>query len=346
VRKLVTETNGADNLYYEICNEPGYVRDGEPPPEIVRDWQRLLVETVRETERGLPGRHLVAVNPHLLLPVREPDAPEEVRVDLLDDGYYRHDPQVDLLNVHYLSHRLPREGLHLAYPGGARPRSPAYRFGHIAPFVALRAGAGKAIGFDEDYAGLVERQPPRPAQKRLEAWEALLGGCATYDHLDFTFTTDDPTGAGAGVVPPGLPPAWLDGRPLRRQFSHLAACAAELDLVSMRPDLLAVQRAPRGTGALVSRGTDLSGRPGALVAYLADLRRTEGGFGSTPLGGALALGGLPAGAFYRLRGLDPRAGTWTALPDVAADARGDLRVEVPAFAEDVLLHLVPGGTGP
>ena len=29
VRKLVTETNGFDNLYYEICNEPAYSHDSE-----------------------------------------------------------------------------------------------------------------------------------------------------------------------------------------------------------------------------------------------------------------------------------------------------------------------------
>lgn len=346
VRKLVAETNEFDNLYYEICNEPGYTRDGEPFPEVIRDWQHVLIETVRETERALPKRHLVAVNPHLLLPARDPDTPQEVRVDLLDDGFYRRDPRIDLLNVHYISHRLPREGLHLAYPGGARPRGPAYRFGHIAPFVALRAAAGKAIGFDEDYAGIVDRQPPLPAQKRLEAWEALLAGCATYDHLDFTFTTDDPTGAAAGSIPPGLPRAWLDGRPLRRQLSYLAAGAAELDLASLRPDPLAVLRAPRGTGAVVARAPHHAGGAAALAAYLADLRRAEGGFGSTPLGGTLWLGGLPPGAPFAPRAMDPKTGRWTGLPPATADWRGELRVDVPAFTEDVLVHFAAAGPGP
>jgi hypothetical protein len=340
VRKLVAETNEFDNLYYEICNEPGYARDGVPQPEAIRDWQRMLIEALREAERPLPNRHLVAVNPHLLLPVREPDSPAEVRVAALDDGFYRHDPQVDLLNVHYLSQRLPREGLHHAYPGGARPRAPAYRFGQIAPFVALRAAAGQPIGFDEDYSGIVHGQPPRPAQKRMEAWESLLGGCATYDHLDFTFTTDDPTGAAAGAIPGGLPREWLDGRALRRQFSHVAAYAAGLDLAALWPDLLLVQQAPWQVGAVAARTANTGGgaREQVLI-YLADLRRMEDGFGSSALGGPLLVGGGPPGARYAVRALDPKSGAWSGLPAVAAGGRGDLRLDVPPYWEDVLLHL-------
>ena len=272
VRKLVTETNAFDNLYYEICNEPVAVdAAGRPAPERLRDWQQAMIETVRETERTLPRRHLVAVNCQMSLPARDPEGPLGLPVGVLDDGYYRHNAEVDLLNFHYISHRLPREGLHHQYPGGARPKAPAYRFGHIAPFVALRAPAGKAIGFDEDFAGIVHGQPPRPAQKRMEAWESLLGGCATYDHLDFTFTTDDPTGAGAGTPPAGIPRDWLDGRELRRRFGAVAALAADLDLITLRPDLLGgpagpVERGDRGRARrpLGARGPDrLPGRPAA-----------------------------------------------------------------------------------
>lgn len=268
-----------------------------------------------------------------------------MRVAVLDDGFYWHDPGIDLLNVHYLSHRLPREGLHHAYPGGARPRAPAYRFGQIAPFVALRAPAGKPLGFDEDYGGIVQGQPPRPEQKRLEAWEALLGGCATYDHLDFTFTTDDPTGAAAGAIPTGLPRAWLDGRALRRQFSYVVAYANSLDLETLRPDLLMVQQTPWNVGAVAARTTGATGNGGGgrpiVAVYLADLRRVEEGFGSTALGGRLSLGGLPPGSSFAVRALDPKTGEWQDLPGVAASDWGEVRREVPAFHEDVLLHLAP-----
>ncbi|MGI6455762.1 MAG: DUF6298 domain-containing protein [bacterium] len=56
VRKLVTELNEFENLYYEICNEP-YERAG-----LSREWNELMVTTVLETEKSLPLKHLIAQN--------------------------------------------------------------------------------------------------------------------------------------------------------------------------------------------------------------------------------------------------------------------------------------------
>jgi hypothetical protein len=55
VRKVVTELNGFDNLYYEVCNEPyfGGVTD---------DWQRRIVDVIVEAEKPLANRHLISLN--------------------------------------------------------------------------------------------------------------------------------------------------------------------------------------------------------------------------------------------------------------------------------------------
>ena len=63
VRKIVKETNGYDNVIYEICNEPGgraEGRDDRPSTAEVNEWLAALIEVVRETEAGLPNRHLIA----------------------------------------------------------------------------------------------------------------------------------------------------------------------------------------------------------------------------------------------------------------------------------------------
>src|SRR5262249_16225058 len=146
-----------------------------------------------------------------------------------------------------------RAGLSHVFPARATQSPDSYRFGAIATFVALRAGLGKPIGFDEDYTGVVHGAAVQPWQNRMEAWESLVGGCATYDHVDFPFATDDPTGAAAGDVPSSVPKEWLDGRGPRRQLGHLAAYAAELDLGALRPDLLAVVSAPPGAAAVAAR---------------------------------------------------------------------------------------------
>jgi len=66
VRKLVTELNEFDNLYYEVCNEP-YERGG-----LTREWNDKIIETVVETEASLPGKHLIAQGfPRSEGPVRE-----------------------------------------------------------------------------------------------------------------------------------------------------------------------------------------------------------------------------------------------------------------------------------
>lgn len=55
VRKLVTELNRFDNLYFEVCNEPyfGGVTD---------DWQRRIVDVIVEAEKSLPNKHLISQN--------------------------------------------------------------------------------------------------------------------------------------------------------------------------------------------------------------------------------------------------------------------------------------------
>jgi hypothetical protein len=66
VRKLVTELNEFDNLYYEVCNEP-YERGG-----LTREWNDKIIETVVETEASLPRKHLIAQGlPRSDAPVRE-----------------------------------------------------------------------------------------------------------------------------------------------------------------------------------------------------------------------------------------------------------------------------------
>jgi len=54
-RKIVTELNGFDNVFFEICNEPYF--GGVTIP-----WQHHIADLIVETERGLRGKHLIAQN--------------------------------------------------------------------------------------------------------------------------------------------------------------------------------------------------------------------------------------------------------------------------------------------
>jgi hypothetical protein len=54
-RKLVTELNGYDNLFFEICNEPYF-------GGVTIDWQHRIADVIVETERSWPAKHLIAQN--------------------------------------------------------------------------------------------------------------------------------------------------------------------------------------------------------------------------------------------------------------------------------------------
>ncbi|HUR47310.1 MAG TPA: hypothetical protein VMZ27_15620, partial [Candidatus Saccharimonadales bacterium] len=55
VRKIVTELNAFDNVYYEICNEPYF-------GGVTLEWQHHIADVIVETERGLSLKHLISQN--------------------------------------------------------------------------------------------------------------------------------------------------------------------------------------------------------------------------------------------------------------------------------------------
>src|SRR4030095_13277468 len=55
VRKIVTELNAYDNVYYEVCNEP-YIGG------VAYDWQLRMAQVIWDHESTLPQRHLISLN--------------------------------------------------------------------------------------------------------------------------------------------------------------------------------------------------------------------------------------------------------------------------------------------
>ncbi len=54
-RKVVAELNEFDNLFFEICNEPYF-------GGVTMTWQHHIADTIVDTERTLPAKHLIAQN--------------------------------------------------------------------------------------------------------------------------------------------------------------------------------------------------------------------------------------------------------------------------------------------
>jgi hypothetical protein len=78
-RKIATELNSFDNVYYEICNEPYF-------GGVTMEWQHRIADAIAETERNLPNKHLLSQN----------IANNQARVE-------NSHPAVSIFNFHYAS---------------------------------------------------------------------------------------------------------------------------------------------------------------------------------------------------------------------------------------------------
>ena len=136
VRKLVEELNEFDNIYYEICNEPYWLK-GIPEVDSsiheqqvtheIYEWQKNIASAVKETEKALPKKHLIAQNfANNYLKIENPDG------------------AVSILNFHY------------AYP----PKT-----------VTDNYALDKPVSFDETFEGL-----NAPARRREAWAFILEGG--------------------------------------------------------------------------------------------------------------------------------------------------------------------------
>lgn len=93
VRKIVTELNGFDNIYFEICNEPYWIK-GIPEVEAtikeqqflpeIDEWQQVISNEIKEGEKTLPKKHLIAQN----------YANTYYKIEKIDEN-------VSILNFHY-----------------------------------------------------------------------------------------------------------------------------------------------------------------------------------------------------------------------------------------------------
>jgi hypothetical protein len=221
VRRIVRELQAADNVYYEIQNEPwadhpaprGVVHFSVLPQDMASAgafwknrvdlaaepslrWQAKMAAVAADEERILGVRHLIAQNyANHRYPLREVG------------------PEIDILNFHY------------AWPEA----------------VELNAGHGRVIGFDETgFASPPDRvlAPETDAAYRKQAWEFLLAGGGVFSMLDYSFTVGHEDGTFANTAPGGGGPA------LRRQLRVLKDLLHRLDLSQARPRPEAVRAAP------------------------------------------------------------------------------------------------------
>jgi hypothetical protein len=213
VRKLVTELNGFDNVYFEIQNEPDAtshetraipkVRDPNAPAQVKvaaaasLAWQAKVAGWVADVERRLPRRHLVA----------QCFANQGVELSSVD-------PHVSVLNFHY-----------------ALPES-----------VTWNLRLNRPIAFDETgFAG------PDDSLYRRQAWRFLMSGGAVFSGLDYSFAVGFEKGTAENDAPGGGSAA------LRSQLGVLKRTLESTGLISMTPDAAVVVSSPGATAYALSQ---------------------------------------------------------------------------------------------
>jgi hypothetical protein len=167
VRKIVQEVNSYDNVIHEICDEP--IVHGTPL-ELAGDWVRYMVKVIKETEKNLPKKHLIAQQ--IVGPLNGP----------LD---FSTDKDVEILVGQYVGVQYYGDG-----------RASYYDAVQEGGILALddKYGFNKPIEFNETLYYPLDYKVDSIADSRVEAWEFIVGGGAGFNHLNGRFTVDKPDG--------------------------------------------------------------------------------------------------------------------------------------------------------
>jgi hypothetical protein len=312
VRRIVMETRGYDNVFYEACNEPGggFPAPGAPTPGEVNDWLAALLAVVREADVPGPGSHLTAGQEAFAYQVAGLDEPVTDVFQFADTTYDELD--YDIVNMHPLSNmRLDGERRDLG-----RFMRGELRLRQLRDYCLALYGRGKPLNLDEDNAATQYKNDFGWTLHRKRAWAALLCG-AHYDMIDFSIIP---------YLETGTPDSQTA---IRSYIQHLSQFIHSFDLARAKPLPDMVTSAPDPCVALAHGDADRD-----VAVYLADGReRDEPGCGEK-ITGAIRLR-LPVGS-WRAGSFCPKRGTYS--PRIKLDSAGDVQIDLPDFVHDIALR--------
>ena len=163
VRKITQEVNSFDNVILEICDEPLLFGT---PADSAGKWVSHMIEVIKKAESNLPKKHLIAQQ------LEEPvDGPMD----------FSNHPDVAVIVVQYVW----KAGTQV---GGMRA-------------LDLKYGHNKPIDFNETNYYPIWYKGDKVADSRVEAWEFIVGGGSSFNHLNGLFTVQYPAGNTPGERP-------------------------------------------------------------------------------------------------------------------------------------------------
>ena len=305
VRKIVQETNQYDNIFYEICNEPGGgLTDiaGAPTVEDVDQWQTALANVIRETENTLPNRHLIAGHEAFAYQPFVHPADKSFRELFFDVVNIHPLPAIAWQDKRYNMGEFMSKQLCL------RP---------LRDFCLDTFAQPKPLNFDEDNVASQYKDFDGWTIHRKRAWTTLLNG-AHYDYIDFSIINYCETGTPNSQ------------RHIRTWMKHLSDFVHAFDFIHAVPLRNALKEQPPHTCESVLAVT---GKEYAI--YLADERELiEPGAGES-IQGSIHLS-LPAGPF-RVAAFSPVTGLYSPWSTISGGP--DTRILVPEFSHDIVIRI-------
>jgi len=301
-RKIIDETAGYDNVYYEICNEPGGGIAGHATPADVDAWQDEMGRVMREEMQRLGKPHLLSGQQAFTY-----GAKNVFPMDATFAG-----KTFDIAN----DHPLPN----------TRLSGQVFEMGDfMAEQLMLKGVAGycrasdalpKPSVLDEDNAASMYRDTNGWTIHRKRAWTALMNGCM-YDYIDFSITVGRESGT----------PASRAG--IRSWMQHLSEFMESFDFVhsKLETDWLTAYPEHMVLSGLESTGQD-------YVAYLGDARELGEPGAGEPIEGSVTLR-LPPGS-YDVALYSPASGLYS--PAIRVEGGSASALPLPAFTQDIVVR--------
>lgn len=303
VRKVIQEINHYDNIYYEICNEPGGGVKGFAPPSGVDAWQAAIAKVIREEMQGKPQKHLVFGSEAFSY---------TPKFNQGTDASFKN-PDFDAVNVHPLpdTHYGGR-----TYQMG-NFMSKELMLSEFRDYCLATYRERKPMVMDEDNCASLYRDDAGWVIHRKRAWTALISG-SHYDYIDFSINVGAEAGTDASRAK------------IRTWMKNLSEFFHSFDFVRSRPLVNWLQNKPPGTLESVL-GIDRE----EYVIYLADARELTDATANSPTHAALTLP-LPAGR-YEARIYSPASGLYS--PAMWIHSQGSADIDLPAFSEDIVIRI-------
>jgi uncharacterized protein DUF6298/cellulase (glycosyl hydrolase family 5) len=303
LRKVIQETSRYDNIYYEVCNEPGGGVKGHSSQADVDAWQAAIVKIIRQEMARQSQQHLVFGSEAFSY---TPKFNQGTDASFKSDSF-------DAVNVHPLPDT--RYGERVYQMGNFMSKE--LMLSEFRDFCLATYREKKPMIMDEDNTASLYRDEAGWTIHRKRAWTALLCG-SHYDYIDFSMNV----GSEAGTEE--------SRRKIRTWMKNLSEFFHSFDFIRSQPLMNWLQNKPT---AIVESVLGIPGED--YVVYLADAREVTDLKAGTPIQASVKLP-LPVGRYVASL-YSPVTGSYS--PAVWLESKGLTQMDLPPFREDVVIRV-------